>query len=177
VVRELDRAKAGKKLRPVLVASLEGGRAEIADGLHRVSAAFHIKSSSPVAVIARGQSTHTRGPQMAKKSKIEKADISAAARSAVERAAQVLGPHSDEPRIAALVSKLEHIAAAREPEHIGKHQDTLVSLDELRKRDDLDAHTQEVVRNSNRELQLRYLQDMSPAAAAAWQASQQQARR
>ena len=53
---------------------------------------------------------------------------------------------------------------------IEKIEDTLTDLAELRKRD-LDPKTRASVEKSNRELQLAYLREVSPAGARAWEAS------
>lgn len=130
VRREAIRARDGKRLRPVLLATLPDGRTEIADGEHRVSLAYHQNPQMPVAVVHAGGDTTTGAEMAKKKDKVQK----------VERA------HA-------------------------RRAEALTELEKLAKREDLDVRTRESVRKSQRELQLAYLREVSPAGAAAWEQS------
>ena len=86
-------------------------------------------------------------------------DVSSGARAAIGRARSVLKPYSDEPRIAALVDKLNAIAS---PADISGDSDAL--------EDSVAGTTVEKANGGmSREAQLRHLRSFNPRAADAWE--------
>ena len=124
VQRIAHKARMGKPLWPVLLVRSRSGRSVIADGLHKLSYAWHRDPRSAVAVV-EAPTKRTTGAKMAK-------------------------------------TKTASVA---------KQEKTLTELAKLAKRDDLSPGTRESVRKSQQELQLAYLERVSPAGAAAWRAA------
>jgi hypothetical protein len=96
-------------------------------------------------------------------------DVSPGARAALARCVELLRPYADEPRIAALRSKL---ASIRSPEDAVADELTKVELakaDAIREHGPFSATDRERNRAATRDAQLQYLRQNSPAAAEIWE--------
>jgi hypothetical protein len=79
-----------------------------------------------------------------------------------------LGPKTRVPVVRADDTKRGGHMAKKVKVSIAKQEKTLTELEKLAKRDDLSPGARESVRKSQQELQLAYLERVSPAGAAAW---------
>ncbi len=160
------------------------------------------KSAAPASA-ATGESskTNAKGVKMSKQ-KVKKATTiqSAAARAAIAAAADELERFADDGQVAGLVSKLRATiegdvvpvdgtglstqmidgeitvpyAASGATKSEKRFEDALTEMVTIAKRDDLDPRARERVSKVSRDLQLAYLHNASPAAAAALEAQSAQ---
>lgn len=95
----------------------------------------------------------------------ETVDVSAAAKAAIRQAVELLNPYDGDPRISALISKLTQIGnpVSKADKIAGELLKVAKAADEL---GPLGLEDRAGVAKATREAQLRYLREVSPAAAA-----------
>lgn len=147
VKRHMERIRAGKRLRPILVTVTPTGT-RVVDGAHRLSAVVHLDEQAPVALI---EATDLSNPSPKRETKMSKKSIIKKVQTEIE-------------------------TLAKEEKRLRRREEAMTDLQALRKRgDDLDHETRASIRKSGRELQASYLQEASPAAYEAWRAQRRRA--
>jgi len=107
-------------------------------------------------------------------------NVSNGAQAAIQNAIDALTPHKAEPRVAALLGKLEGIAKPEgklegiaKPEDFGEGEEAIakamIVTDRLRKSEDVLPVTREHADAAHRALQLEHLGASNPRAAAAYE--------
>jgi uncharacterized protein (UPF0147 family) len=88
------------------------------------------------------------------------------AQQAMSDAISALQPQSDDPQIAALITKIAAIRAGDGEDRIAK---AMLVTEQLRKSEDVPAETRARADHAHRALELEYLHSVNPRAAAAYE--------